>query len=444
MVSKSTTNNGTQLASKPAQVAVDWDFSETRVDPETGETVVYYANKALVDKYLPNGFNSTQAEIEAALVQYEKDNKVTIDRSKLSGSDNNLDAKSQVRSNLEPTALNSNPSANRNKRITHHEVLMFSYEHKGAYFSCRYEPTDYLNQFINVGWAGILGGRCGRFNVNASKISEMLVPKGYRVTLYSGYNGEGSSQTYEAGWHDLYDNKPQMTIAGFSFKISRITANVFNHVIFYDDTNLKGTALELSVSANLDKTINLSDRNFDNKVSSLSVPLGYQVYLYEDSGKGGVYRILKGGEYRSVGGVMNNEISSVVIKRRTNNDYQPYIFVEVNLHGGSTSNVGYNEMYLYEQINGKLKKRATIFKAISTDDKKLSINWDTGGALIGDKSYGLTFQHNPEGRNGKQYPFTMNGRKLGPSEFYVNVESYFLYVRIGVKNYSLRATSSTF
>lgn len=146
----------------------------------------------------------------------------------------------------------------------------------------------------------------GYFN---DKISSLIVPSGYEVTLYEDYNQAGRSVKLGAGRHN---------VSRFNDRISSIVIRQVSgenptpipgrrEVQLFQDFDYQGDRLVV------DRTGYYAiPRYFDNRLSSIVVPKGYEVTLYEHYDRGGRSIVLAAGRHNLSG--FNDTVSSLVVR----------------------------------------------------------------------------------------------------------------------------------
>ena len=160
----------------------------------------------------------------------------------------------------------------------------------------------------------------GQYN---DQVSSFVVPAGYSVTLYSdvGYGGQ-SAGPYTQGLHNVPANfNDQLSSA----RISRVQAQ--NCPTFYTDANQQGNSFQLCSSGNV-------PGQYNDQVSSFTIPAGYSVTLYSNSGYGGqAVGPYTQGSY-NVPANFNDQLSSVRVSRVQNRNC-PTFYTDFNLKGNS-------------------------------------------------------------------------------------------------------------
>ncbi len=152
------------------------------------------------------------------------------------------------------------------------------------------------------------------------RISSLIVPKGYVVTLYENYDRGGRSIILREGRHNLDDFSN--IVSSLVVRNADEVSNPGNEPIpgrrevqLYDDMNFRGDRIVV------DKTGYFAfPRYFDNRLSSLIVPKGYEVALFDNSNQGGNSIVLQPGRHN----LSNfNDVASSIVVRRIGEDNSP-------------------------------------------------------------------------------------------------------------------------
>jgi hypothetical protein len=142
-----------------------------------------------------------------------------------------------------------------------------------------------------------------------NKVSSLIIPSGYEVTLYEDYNQAGRSIKLGAGRHNISRFKDRIS----SVVIRQVgTENPTpipgrREVQLFEDLDYRGDRLVV------DRTGYYAvPRYFDNRLSSIVVPKGYEVTLYEHYDRGGRSIVLRAGRHNLSG--FNDIASSLVVR----------------------------------------------------------------------------------------------------------------------------------
>jgi hypothetical protein len=145
------------------------------------------------------------------------------------------------------------------------------------------------------------------YNFN-DRVSSVVVPNGYSITLYENLNQAGRAVTFGSGRHNLN----QFNDIASSIAIRRVAenpnANNKPGVEFFSNYDFTGERLKVDTLGYY-----AIPSYFNDKLSSLIVPSGYEVTLYEDYNQAG--RSIKLGAGRHNVGRFNDRVSSVVIRQ---------------------------------------------------------------------------------------------------------------------------------
>src|SRR5438105_3589218 len=165
-----------------------------------------------------------------------------------------------------------------------------------------YADADYQ------GWSQELAvGNYDSLKIGNDALSSLIVPTGYRVTLYqnSGFNGSSMILTSSANYvGDSANDSVSSVVVGLA---SSTSTGVFIHA----DEDYEGWNQELGVGK-----FDVSDLAIGNDaISSVTVPDGYKVTLYQDSGFSGNYVVLIA-DTASLGD-FNDRTSSIVVEKMT-------------------------------------------------------------------------------------------------------------------------------
>ena len=137
------------------------------------------------------------------------------------------------------------------------------------------------------------------------RVSSLIVPEGYEVTLYEDYNQAGRSIKLGAGRHNITRFKDTVSSVVFA-RVGEITPGQ-KEVQLYDDLNYRGDRIIV------DKTGYYAfPRYFDNRLSSIVVPKGLEVTLFEHYERGGRSIVLRAGRHNL--GDFNDIVSSMVVR----------------------------------------------------------------------------------------------------------------------------------
>ena len=160
-------------------------------------------------------------------------------------------------------------------RALHERGLEFDVSKVTLYGNCDFKggSTAFGTGSFNKNKLGKVG------NDNASSLR---VPQGFKVTLYEHDDKSGTSKTFTSDvkclWNTDFNNKTT------SLEVTRIEAEPSNMVTVYGDCKYKGGFQTFS-TGNFNKN-KLGDVR-DNNASSLRVPAGYKVTLYDNNGRQG-------------------------------------------------------------------------------------------------------------------------------------------------------------
>jgi hypothetical protein len=168
-------------------------------------------------------------------------------------------------------------------------------------------------------------------------VSSVRVPAGYTVTLYDGDNLTGASRVLTADNSCLVNN----TFNDLTSSIS-VAQTPASTPTLYQDCNYSGTGVSLPVGTYT--TAQLSARGIPNNwVSSLRIPSGYTVALYDGDNLTGASRVLTSDYSCLVNNTFNDLTSSVQVSQGTssgpcsgtaaNGDYR----YQVSTTGGSVT-----------------------------------------------------------------------------------------------------------
>lgn len=146
-----------------------------------------------------------------------------------------------------------------------------------------------------------------------NRLSSVVVPKGLEVTLFEHYDRGGRSTILRAGRHNLSDFND--TVSSMVVRNADDVGNPGNQPIpgrrevqFYDDMNFRGDRIVV------DKTGYFAfPRYFDNRLSSVVVPKGYELTLFENYNQGGDSIVLRPGRHNLSN--FDDVASSVVVRR---------------------------------------------------------------------------------------------------------------------------------
>ena len=137
--------------------------------------------------------------------------------------------------------------------------------------------------------------------VGDNRLSSMLVPSGWQVTLYTGKYRSGRSWRY-TGDTSFVGGTVNDTVSSIYVKGPKLTA-----VALYQHTNYRGRKQLLSKGRH-----NLRDLSIGNDaLSSLRVPQGWTVTLYKHSNFSGTTRTVRGNEPDL--GTFNDLTSSIIV-----------------------------------------------------------------------------------------------------------------------------------
>ncbi|NJL42604.1 MAG: hypothetical protein HC935_02900 [Pseudanabaena sp. SU_2_4] len=146
-----------------------------------------------------------------------------------------------------------------------------------------------------------------------NRLSSVVVPKGLEVTLFEHYDRGGRSIVLRAGRHNLSDFND--IVSSMVVRNADEVNNPDNEPIpgrrevqFYDDMSFRGDRIVV------DKTGYFAfPRYFDNRLSSVIVPKGYEITLFENYNQRGNSLVLRPGRHNLSN--FNDMASSVVVRR---------------------------------------------------------------------------------------------------------------------------------
>jgi Peptidase inhibitor family I36 len=153
-----------------------------------------------------------------------------------------------------------------------------------------------------------------------NRLSSLVVPKGYEVTLFEHYDRGGRATILRAGRHNLADFND--IVSSMVVRNADEVNNPGNEPIpgrrevqFYDDMSFRGDRIVV------DKTGYFAfPRYFDNRLSSVIVPKGYEITLFDNYNQGGNSIVLRPGRHN----LSNfNDVTSSVVVRRIGEDNTP-------------------------------------------------------------------------------------------------------------------------
>lgn len=132
------------------------------------------------------------------------------------------------------------------------------------------------------GWSQELGtGRYGSLALGGDTLSSLRVPPGYKVTLFEHSDFGGRAMHCVMDTPSLGDNVNDEVSSAV------VEASSAPRVILYNDDGFTGWSCEYDVGE-----YSLSDSFGNDRLSSLIVPSGYKVTLFEDAGFSGGQRIV--------------------------------------------------------------------------------------------------------------------------------------------------------
>jgi hypothetical protein len=137
-------------------------------------------------------------------------------------------------------------------------------------------------------------------------LSSVKVPTGWRVTLFKDADFEGSATVLTSSTSSLsslnFDNATSSLV---------VEAAPLGQVVLYTSTDYEGTSQVLAPGRHDVSTLKASGGVGDNSVSSLKVPVGWTVILYESSGFSGSSKTVTA-DCSSIGD-FNDKTSSLVV-----------------------------------------------------------------------------------------------------------------------------------
>lgn len=148
-----------------------------------------------------------------------------------------------------------------------------------------------------------------RFQYNLSSVE---VKDGYQIVLYSEEDFKGIKEVLPSGYYPNLDDSSELKNKVRSISIE-IAKDQYAVVSFWEQSNRSGNLLELTVG----KYPGIETK-YQNQISSIKVPKGYQVFLYRGINFGGRRLVLFDGYYpdlRKINGGFDNQISSIIIKK---------------------------------------------------------------------------------------------------------------------------------
>jgi hypothetical protein len=170
----------------------------------------------------------------------------------------------------------------------------------------------------------------GRYNrremgLNNDAISSLRIPSGYSVTLYKDEDFKGGSQTFYANvyclnssWNDQassivisgpgnnYNNN--YTPPNNNNNNNNNYTNARDRIIVYDRCDYGGSSFGFSPGRYNDRSLGIGN----DKISSIRIPNGFKVTVYQAKDFQGYSRTFYGNEY-CLDGQWNDQISSMIV-----------------------------------------------------------------------------------------------------------------------------------
>jgi hypothetical protein len=266
-------------AQEAVELFRDYNFSGEvlRLDSPGYHALPDYFNDRVSSIVVPNGYSITLYED-----RNQAGRAVTLGSGR-----HNLDRFNDLASSVLIRRVAENPNVN---------------EKPGVEFFSNYDFTGERLKVDTLGYYAMPS----YFN---DQVSSLIIPSGYEVTLYEGYNQAGRSIKLGAGRHNV--SRFNDTIS--SVVIKQVSAENptpipgRREVQLFEDFDYRGDRLVV------DRTGYFAiPRYFDNRLSSIVVPKGYEVTLYEHYNRGGRSILLRAGRHNLSG--FNDTVSSLVVR----------------------------------------------------------------------------------------------------------------------------------
>ena len=161
--------------------------------------------------------------------------------------------------------------------------------------------------------------------INNNDISSLKVPRGYQVSLFANDFFRGQSVVFDDNDNCLRDNgideqvssviirQDERAVASSNANANQNTTTVPTEVVAYSECGYVGTDVTLPPGEY--KASDLQSLGMpNNAISSLRVPPGYIVSIYENDFFRGAGRVLEGDDRCLVGDQLNDKISSIVVE----------------------------------------------------------------------------------------------------------------------------------
>lgn len=184
------------------------------------------------------------------------------------------------------------------------------------------QATIYVDADFNGACQDLGVGRydLGALTIGDNKLSSLRVPSGLKVTLYEEAGFKGASRVYTADKSLVESNDRTSSIV--------VEESAPLQATIYADSNFTGTSQKLGVGRYDFAALTIGD----NKLSSLRVPEGLRVTLYDSPGFKGTSRVY----YADKSLVDNNDLTSSIVVERYD-ARQVTIYADADFTGASQS-----------------------------------------------------------------------------------------------------------
>ncbi len=181
----------------------------------------------------------------------------------------------------------------------------FPFTYGNTYGATFYEDANYGGWSVSLRPGRYDTGDLASLGIPNDKISSVKITSGLKVTLYENIGFGGQSKTITGDTSSLPD---------FNDKTSSIVIEAASAPVFYSDANFAGKSITLSEgSYNMN---DLESRGLSNDtLSSVRVPFGYKVTLFNDIDYGGNAVVLLADS--SGLGDFNDETTSIKVEKLT-------------------------------------------------------------------------------------------------------------------------------
>ncbi len=252
-----------------------------------------------------------------------------------------------------------------------------------------------FSQGVTLFWDGNFSGPSivieGDWDANSNmkwndQISSIRIPAGYKIQVFEHTNFGGASKILSGDW--------TVPDGNFNDYISSIKILEYPRkgVVVYRDGRYQGQSLE--ITSDWDAS---SDMSWNDQISSIRIPAGYKIQVFEHTNFGGISKILTG-DWTVTDGSFNDFISSIKILEYPHTGVVLYrdanfqgASVEITTDWDATSDMDWNDQISSIKIPAGTQIQVFEHIEFGGESRILSKDWTTAGDDFNDMISSIKF-----------------------------------------------------